>query len=338
MAVMQALSKLVDIELTVVTLVPEWFLRGSCSARFSIYPLQTDVGLVQKNALEPDIPATFKALSEYYPVRPQTVRSLAAIFSQCSVVVCDISPAGILGSREAGALSVLLENFTWDWIYEGYQTSCPELEPFIQYLCQVNRQADFRVQAMPVCNAVDADLVVPPIARTLRESPDLVRRRLQVERDERLVLLSMGGTGIGQLSLESMQTVRNAVFVVAGSSGEMVRRGNLILLPPETDFFHPDLVAASDAVVGKVGYSTLAEVYHANVPFGYICPHDFRESGPLVSFIRKEMRGVQIDAVDFRQGDWVEKLPQLFQLDKRSVSRQNGAVQCAEFILSLHAG
>ena len=35
---------------------------------------------------------------------------------------------------------------------------------------------------------------------------------------------------------------------------------NLILLPHHSVFFHPDLVNASDAVVGKLGYSTLAAV------------------------------------------------------------------------------
>jgi hypothetical protein len=31
---------------------------------------------------------------------------------------------------------------------------------------------------------------------------------------------------------------------------------NLVLLPHHSGFYHPDLVNASDAVIGKVGYST----------------------------------------------------------------------------------
>ena len=30
--------------------------------------------------------------------------------------------------------------------------------------------------------------------------------------------------------------------------------------------FHPDLVNASDAVIGKAGYNTLAEVFYAGTP------------------------------------------------------------------------
>jgi hypothetical protein len=168
MAVMEALSRLVNIELTIVTLVPEWFLRSSYSGPFTLYTMQTDVGLVQQTSLDQDIPATLTALSSYYPVRPQTVRSLASIYSKCSTVVCDISPAGILGALEAGVPSVLLENFTWDWIYEGYSTSFPELGSFIRYLRQVNDQADYRVQTMPVCDPVSSDLMVLPVARAFR--------------------------------------------------------------------------------------------------------------------------------------------------------------------------
>ena len=51
---MEELFRLVDIELTIVTLVPEWFLRSSYFGPFTLYPLQTDVGLVQQGPLEQD--------------------------------------------------------------------------------------------------------------------------------------------------------------------------------------------------------------------------------------------------------------------------------------------
>ena len=112
MAVMEALSRLVDIELTVITLVPEWFLRSSYSGPFALYPMQTDVGLVQQGPLEQDIPATLRALSSFYPVLPQVIRSMTSVVSKCNMVICDISPAGILAASVAGVPSVLLENFT----------------------------------------------------------------------------------------------------------------------------------------------------------------------------------------------------------------------------------
>ncbi len=332
---MDALAGFADIELTVATEVPEWFLRSSCTVPFSLHRVRTDVGLVQKNPLEQDIPATIESLSGYYPVRPETLRSLTGIFSQCGVVVCDIAPAGILAAREAGVASVLVENFTWDWIYEGYSSSFPRLREFIQYLRQVNQLADYRVQTVPVCDPVVPDLVVPPVARAFRESRDKVRGRLGVGADRRLVLVSMGGIGVDQLPITRMLKADNCVFAITGYRGVTVQSPELIFLPPDSDVFHPDMVRACDAVIGKAGYSTLAETYHAGVPFGYVSRPGFRESGPLVSFIREEMRGMEITPQDFWDGRWVDTLPRLFQRREENPQRPNGAAQCARFLLSL---
>ncbi len=72
----------------------------------------------------------------------------------------------------------------------------------------------------------------------------------------------------------------NICFVVPGASFEQLGNGekhqNIIFLPQNSAFYHPDLVNASDAVIGKVGYSTLAEVFHAGVPYGFITRSEFQ--------------------------------------------------------------
>ncbi len=335
MAVMEALSHLADIKLTVASQVPEWFLRGSYSGPLEFFPLQTDVGLVQQTPLEADIPATLFELSNFYPLRIDAIKALASVFSECSIVVCDISPAGILAAHAAGIPSVLMENFTWDWIYEEYANMYPELKPYISYLRKIYEQVDYRIQAVPVCKKVKCDLQVPPIARACRESREQIRQSLQVDDDTQMVLVSMGGIGLGQLPLEKIRKNRNTVFAVSGYSGKKVNMPHMRFLASDSKFFHPDLVAASDAVIGKVGYSTLAEVYHADVPFGFVSRRDFRESEALVSFIQDKMSGIEIGQQSFWQGNWVDILPQLLSLGKSRKVRQNGSIHCAQFLLSV---
>ena len=72
----------------------------------------------------------------------------------------------------------------------------------------------------------------------------------------------------------------------------------------------------ADAVVGKVGYSTLAEVYHAGVPFGYVMRSNFRESEPMAAFIEKEMQGVYLKESEFSSGRWIAKLQDLLNLNR----------------------
>ena len=105
-----------------------------------------------------------------------------------------------------------------------------------------------------------------------------------------------------------------------------------MLLPAHSEHFHPDLVAASDAVVGKVGYSTLAEVYAAGVPFGYVLRPDFRESQVLVDFIRRHMDGLSIDVAQFYRGGWLSVLPELLAMPRRKRRASNGARQIAEIL------
>ena len=64
-------------------------------------------------------------------------------------------------------------------------------------------------------------------------------------------------------------------FVFAGGVSAYRQEGNLHFLPFESDFFHPDLVHAADLVVGKAGYSMIAEVWAAGVPFAMPCARAF---------------------------------------------------------------
>ena len=71
---------------------------------------------------------------------------------------------------------------------------------------------------------------------------------------------------------------RDVTFVIPGGADDYLWQENLVLLPHHSRFYHPDLVAAADAVVGKVGYSTVAETFHAGAPLGYVPRTRFRES------------------------------------------------------------
>jgi predicted glycosyltransferase len=118
----------------------------------------------------------------------------------------------------------------------------------------------------------------------------------------------------------------------------MVVKENLRLLPNRSDFFHPDLINASDAVIGKAGYSTIAEVYHAGVPFGYVTRSQFRESEALADYIKGNLNGIALGEDGFQDGDWIRYLPDLVSLPRIQRSGLNGAVHVARFIGALLNG
>ena len=101
----------------------------------------------------------------------------------------------------------------------------------------------------------------------------------------------------------------------------------------DSSWYHPDLVAASDVVIGKVGYSTLAETYHAGVPFGFIPHAGFRESPALEAFIGRHMAGLRLAESDMKTGRWVNRLDALIALPRHHPGLANGADRAAAFIL-----
>jgi UDP-N-acetylglucosamine:LPS N-acetylglucosamine transferase len=97
-------------------------------------------------------------------------------------------------------------------------------------------------------------------------------------------------------------------------------------------------VNASDAVVGKVGYSTLTEVYWSGVPFGYVARQGFRESESLASFIEEHMAGMAIAEDALYDSSWVLGLRELLSIKRRRPAGVNGADQIAEAILGWIGG
>ncbi len=316
------------------TRVPPAFFEQSLEAPFEYHPLLSDIGLVQRDALHEDVPATTRRLDEWLPFDPQFIQDMADDLRKrhTSLAICDIAPLGILVAKAAGVPAILVENFTWDWIYEAYREEHPGIIPHAEYLGDCFAQADYHIQTEPICHRTEADLVTPPVAREPRESPEVVREKLELIPGRRMVLVSMGGIPEQHSFQDALLHVPDTDFVLPGTVDSLTRRGNTVELPHASEFYHPDLVNAADCVIGKVGYSTIAEVFHSGIPFGYVGRPYFRESPPLARFIDEQMPSAVITLDAFRSGAWVtDLLPTLLDHPRQAPPAPNGADQIAAF-------
>jgi hypothetical protein len=323
----------------IFTTSPQWFFEESLpKGRFNYHEIAVDVGLVQATPMAEDLPATLRKLGEYIPFKAPILDNLSRALAGtgCRLAVCDISPIGIAAAAKAGIPSILVENFTWDWIYEAYQDMQSGFLPFMRMLDAVNQAAMYHIQASPAClPAANADLVTAPIFREPRATPDMVRQELGIQPGQKMVLVTMGGIPEQFSSLEALNIRDEIRIVVPGGADRAIHRGNLILLPHHSSFYHPDLVYAADAVVGKAGYSTISEVFHAGNPFAFITRPAFRESRPMAEFIRREIPGFELSQKEFTSGAWVNRLDELLSFQKVQRAQPNGACQAAVFLLGL---
>ncbi len=310
-----------SIHFHIFTSVPEFFINESLpNIPFNYHHLQTDIGLAQKSALHMDIPETIHQLEKFLPYKKELMENLADSIKKhnCRLVVCDIAPMGIAAAKSAGVPSILVENFTWDWIYGEYETDYPAISPFITYLEEQFDSADYHIRTEPAFqnDHRNPDITLPPMCRKPRLGRKKTREKLNIPEHTKTIVITMGG--------------------IPGSPA-FKEENNVIRLPYNSDFYHPDLMEAADAVIGKPGYSTLAEVYHAGVPFGFVSRGYFRESAVMEAFIKKEMDGFAVPENQYRDGSWLSRLHELLQIP-RIQRTTTGTSQAANFILKYAFG
>ena len=337
-AVMEALVGLrPGLRLEVFTTVPEWFFSDSLTVAFQRHPLRSDVGLVQRSPLEEDPAATAGALERFLPFDDQRLDTLARELQilGCTAVVVDIAPLGIAVAHRAGLPSILVENFTWDWIYEAYFESEPRLRRFADYFGEWFEKCTHWIQTEPVCRPVARARPVAPVSRAQRLEAAETRELLGVEPDRPIVLLTMGGAAVRLPFVEQLERQADLVFVAMANVEEVSRRSNVILLPERSPIYLPDLMAAADAVVGKVGYSTVAEAFAAGQRYAIVERPAFPEVPVLTAFVQRHLPAIDIPRAGFEEGRWIDRLPELLERPRAEARGSVGALAAAREIMDL---
>ena len=335
-AVMEALhTQHPSVHFDLFTTVPEWFFEDSIDGLFEYHPCVADIGFRQTSPFEFDIGATREAVESFISRAPREADAMADRLVElgCAAVVCDISPFGLMAAERAGIPSVLIENFTWEWLYEPLVAQDPGFGPIVGWMGARFAAAGQRVQARPRCDPMArSDLVVPPISRRPRRDRAEVRADLDVGDDAPLVLVTTGGLGQPLPYVADLRKRDDVTFVVTGAE-QTLRDGNLRLFRHAARIFTPDVIRASDWIVAKLGYGTLAEVWAAGRPLGYVGRKGFRETGPLRDFAQSEIPSLEITEADFSTGAWIDRIDDLLALHSAPAKTTNGSEPAARWII-----
>ncbi len=312
-------------------------LYSDLAVPVALHPYRTDIGLVQHDSLSIDVEGSLRELAALIPFDETQVAKLAdsVAAAGCEAVLCDISALGIAVAERAGLPSVLVENFTWDWIYR--RLGDDRFAYYADYLESWYRRASARVRTKPACGEEAADLVVGPMCRKPRQDRDAIRSRLGCAADCPLVLISMGGMSQGYPFVEALRRRPEIQFVFAGHQHGSLH-GNIRFLDAEEVSDHPGLVAAADVLIGKIGYSTLAEAYQAGTPFGCFTRPGYPEMPPLESFIADRMPAVVLPADSFYDGGWLRHLDDLLAMSRAQRTPSTAADEIASLVVQRAGG
>lgn len=305
--------------------VPRWFFAQSLDDGFTFNAMRTDVGLIQVSSMKADLRATREALDAFYPLESEQLNKPLEILekNKCRLILCDIAPMGIAVGEQLDVPSILIENFTWHWIYEHYEHGQERFGPHIDYLRKLFDRADEHIQTEPVCEEKEDGSSLPPIAREPKEAPALVREQIGVPEDMPLVMVSISGHSESLNARNPEDT--DLFYVLCGSPSLQSDAANMHVLPEQSEIYHPDLMRASDVIIGKAGYSTLAEAYRTETPFGYLLRDQFPESPVLDQFIRRFMAGMELPYSAIHSGKWIDYAPKLIDMEFPEKPQKDGA-------------
>ena len=292
------------------TLVPAWFFEGRLAVPWTRSEAQQDVGCVQHGPLAIDVPATWEAHARFHADWDRRVRDEASAIRAATpaLVLSDISHLAIASAARAGVPSVGLCNLSWDHVLEPLAAPAdPDHHRIVEQIRRAYANAALLLRPAPGIpmkafgNIVDIGPIVDPI---LVPRGDL-GKALAAGPAERIVLIGFGGIELDALPFEELDRLEGARFIVTGSVPERCVR---IRAASTLPYSFRTLLASSDILVTKPGYSTVVEAVALGKPVVYVRRYNFADEQSLVDYLHRHGRAVELSAEDFSGGRWENAL------------------------------
>ena len=295
------------------TSAPRWLFERTLRVEATLVSGEIDTGVVQIDSLHLDAAETIRRAAAFYERLDDRARAEGDLLRahQISCVVADAPPLGCAAAAAAGIESIVISNFTWDWIYDGYADelrSAPELRDTLRRAYEL-AAAGWRLPMYGGFETIAPLLDLPFVARHGRHAPEHVRRVCGLPPDGPLALLSFGGYGVRDVDVNRLDC-RQAVTVVLmhdGSVDHAVPTG--VALVSEAHLYgsglrYEDLVGAADVVITKPGYGIISECVANDTAVLYTSRGRFAEYDVLVREMPRYLRCRYLDQEDLFAGRW----------------------------------
>jgi L-arabinokinase len=304
------------------TSAPRWLFDRTLRVPFQLIAGECDTGVAQIDSLRIDESATVRRAAEFYGSFEKRATEEAALLEAhgASVVIADAPPLACAAAARVGIPSIVVGNFTWDWIYGGYgdrfAAEAPTVIPTISDAYSRAAGA-LRLPMHGGFEAVARVTDVPFVARHAR--PDLRREdvltKLGLPTVRPLALSSFGGYGLDRFDLSSLDCLEEWTIVLtgtdppsSGAEGIAFVRESMIY---DSGLRYEDLVAACDVVVTKPGYGIISECIANGTAMLYTSRGAFREYDVLVREMPRYLRCAFIDSQSLLAGRWLTSLDAL---------------------------
>jgi hypothetical protein len=298
-----------EVQLIIATTAPRWLIASYVSGDFVYHPCAHDVGVIQADSLQMNLPATLQEWQKIFDRQEEIVSNEAAFLQKMGVnlVLADIPPLAMPIAKRAGVPVWAAINFGWDFIYQDWGQ---EFADITQWIGDCYGQCD-RMFHLPLSESLDRFPVREPAGLTggkPRYKAADVRQNLGLEQAERTVLMVFGGLGLQAIPYENVGLFPDWQFLTFDRSAPQLP--NLHCIPdPSIDGagrrYRPvDIFPICDLVVSKPGYTTYAEAMIADLPVATIPRSGFAESAIIQAGLQDYSHHQIIEPADFFAGSW----------------------------------
>jgi len=279
-----------------------WLLDRTIQVPFELDPRPCDTGIVQIDSLRLDAAKSLANAREFYATLDARAEEDARLLRDRDVrlVIVDAAPLGCEAAARAGIPSVVVSNFTWDWIYAAYTEhldAAPEVIPAIQGAYRRAVEA-WRLPMHGGFDMFGTIRDVPFVARHGRHTREETRRRLGLPLDHKLALPTFGGYGVEGLEYARLDLDSDWQVLADFPDAPIYEAG----------LRYEDLVGAVDVVFTKPGYGIISECIANDTPLVYTERGRFAEYDVMVREMPKYLRCAHLDNESLLSGRWREAL------------------------------
>ena len=306
-----------DLQVTLRTAVPESLLRARVAGPWQLEQSESDFGMHMTSGLDVDVEASAAAYAAFHRHWRTRLRaeeqSLGAL--RPDLVFANIPYLTLAAAASQGVPAVALCSLNWADIYQHYCGHRPEADDILGTMRSAYASANLFLQPEPSMPMVDLAnrKRIGPIASLGTDHRAAVRTRLQLGGLDRLVLVAPGGFPIS-MDLDRWPRLPGVHWLVP--TPQAVARRDMTALE-SLGLRFVDLLTAVDAVIGKPGYGTFAEVACHGAAMLYVSRGDWPEEACLVKWLQNSARALEIPRAAFERGDVGEALQALWQQPRR---------------------
>ena len=321
-----------DVPLAVAGDIPERLVRRALPGSLIFRKITCDVGLVQRDALHIDEPATAARCQDFESTWEARVAAEASFMREAGVrlVVGDIPPLAFAAAARAGLPSVALGNFSWDWIYRHLSAREPGLAASADLAAAAYRRAALLLE-LPFAGDLSVFSHREPVglvARRPRVAREEARRRLGLD-GRPAVLLSFGGLGLPALDQGLPPGTQEFRWLRPADVDDRMEALGLT---------YPDVVHAVDVVVTKPGYGIVTDAIAAGTRVVYTERGDFPEYPILVEGMRRHLACVHVSNADLLAGRIEDPVRRVLEMPVPPAPDLEGAPRAARRLIEIHRG